>query len=226
MKEAMQWLGWAVSIALSIYFWIDTKPFGVLAYDSSTRLVFERGDMPVSMLNDTDKKMILDKVSETVFSFWNAGNVSLKLEDVRRKLTIAPSENISVLHTVISSQARPIDNNIKLSIDKDIYFDWKVFDPGMGFKVSVLHTGSPKQFVVSGNFGPQISLTNKTERYHTASLVFSGIILLITAAMSFFSYRQARYSGMQRMWPAYVTVVLVAGLGFAFIYFAEFKYPG
>lgn len=99
---------------------------------------------------------ITGRVTQSVVTVWNGGNVPFKGEDTRTKLTLSGDSSVTIAaQKVALTKTLPGSTGFNVTgDDKALVIDWRIFDPREGLQIVILSTGNAESLDLKGRFLP------------------------------------------------------------------------
>lgn len=166
-----------IAFVFSIYTYQVAKQSGQIYYTSDSKMIYspvETRIPPESILKD--KFFGKGRIYISQFSVWNGGNLAFEPQVQRTPVVLSGDSNVSIFDIKITTTKTLINENfVAVKSGENAYaVNWKVFDPDDGFKIQVLHSGSPQSLSIGGKFAPNY----KMERWVPAGYILPGFLLL------------------------------------------------
>lgn len=122
----------------------------------------------------------------SIVDLWSTGSDTINSEEIRSPLKIASRFDQKIIsYKLISTRSTLTDNFHIDQIADGLVVKWKVFDPDMAIKISVLHTGDDKSLIVEGKLGPSAEII-KYSRDTTRTLI--SALFLFFGSIAAFGY--------------------------------------
>lgn len=216
-----------LSTAFAIWTYIDTRQFSQITYSIVHETLYRPSKaIDTALLLQSGSNQVTGRVTQTVFTIWNGGNVPFKGEEIRSKLSITGDSSVSLLsHKVVLTKVLPGSSGFSVSgDDKHLEIDWRIFDPEEGLQIAILSTGNSESLNISGRFLPGQEIVRYPVRspLKTISLfmVFIGGIL---AVLLFFSI-SSRYIGRITPYNAVNSLLKIVGFAVIFVAYVSISY--
>lgn len=206
------WLGWGglaigvIGIAVGLFFGLTARRRRELVYSINpvyTRIVRSRQatDLKVSYrdepLGDVD-------VTALQLAIWNAGNISIKPEHIRKEIVMTTKPQVRVLEASIRTGSP--DTGFKLSDTIEsravgrVPVSWEILERNDGVSIQLLYLGTPNvdiiiEGLIEGQGRPKLKATSSSfisPQAHRKALrnqiiwaASSFFVLLVTAVLKF-----------------------------------------
>lgn len=182
----LQILG-ALSAIVGIWGYLETRQTSQITYSISHETIYRPSKaIPSELVLPSGKNAISTRVVQSVITIWNGGNVALKGEDTRQKLTLTGDSSVDIIGwEVVVSKSLPGSSGFSVKGDsKSVVIDWRNFDPGEGLQIVVLSTGNAISLGLSGRFLPGQKIVRGPIKSLVGSLAwffvfFAGAFILV-----------------------------------------------
>lgn len=143
--------------AFAIWTYVDTKQLSQITYSITQETIYRPSKaLDSSLAINGVSHPTSERVIQNIITLWNGGNVPLKGEDTRKKLTILGDSSVRILSfkTVLTKKMSEIDVFQVTGSERSVEIDWRIFDPGEGIQVAILSTGNSGSIDLSGRLLP------------------------------------------------------------------------
>ena len=212
-------------IVLTIVMYVDTRQSGQITYQIEHETLYRPSKaLPTALQLPGVAAPIMSRVTQSIVTIWNGGNVPFKGEDTRTKLTISGDSSVEILAAETQvSKTLPGSSGFSVSHDKgSVVVDWRLFDPGEGLQIALLSTGNAISLDLSGRFLPSQALVRGPIKSWAGSLstalVFLAGALLVAAYVMVISPAVKRVSNS---WVITTPINIVVFLVLAALYLAS-----
>lgn len=185
-----------------LYAWYETKQTAVIAYkvDQVQLLASDKvgintesgnsGKSSPFQVVDTDGNLISSNIYGAVVTIWNAGDVELNHDRVRRPISIQLGDGLKILDFGISFVT---DKNVsEFALDQEdtntIKVKWKYFDPLSGLKARIVYASNNQSDIKVDGIVYGVKNISKSRAGQPASLptgMASGVLLLFCGIAAF-----------------------------------------
>jgi hypothetical protein len=214
-----------ISLALSVYFYYESKKEKHLAYKidrPSSKIFDSENSSPAIKLIEKDSVLITKNVYLLTGAIWNNGNLPINKEDLRKKLSIKINYIERILDYKVVQQTEPTISLFKLTQKNKstLDIDWAYFDPGYGFKFQLLYIGSENVgFELDGKV---LDIKHFNEIIDTRKglfwiyIFFSIFCVLMSTVLGIMLYkrRKIKWTGFEYSILLYVILILISGTYF------------
>jgi hypothetical protein len=201
MKTINFWFGiiGVIGVCWGIYTYFEQRRVGIVSYQIQTQKVFDPSDLKNFKLITEQGTPVDKKIYATDVIIWNSGDLSLSENSDRirepLKLTIVGEGQ---LFYFIEGTIKPTKENFSFKLlpgEKSYEVRWRFLDPGDGFRLTLVHSGSDSTKVqVEGRFF-ETSFMNEVLRGEASYLIWAYIIGstvggILAGSMMLDSFRQ------------------------------------
>jgi len=228
------------------YTWYTTKQTAMIAYGVEqvqlldvSRIV--PGTQPSEKLPpfkvfDSNDEPINQNIYGANVTIWNAGDVDLGRERVRRPVSVMLGDGVKIIDYSIEHATDPKVTEFSVSLQEKNSLDilWKYFDPSAGLRVRVIYiSATQSEVLIDGNIYGVKNFTRSRKGEKSSNVTIFVIVGLLGAFYAFGFDVIAKLIGFTlgklglHGWRAGFTGVFVAAvtiifLGIAFIYIMGF----
>ena len=210
-KRVISIVVWVVSGVglVSGYISIVDRPIRLIVFQKETVRIFSAsGYVPVNLAVGP-RNLGAISLYETSITVWNAGNTAIDRSEVRLPLTVRQEPIENHIETRVVSSVAPIAENFKSeNIEGGVKLTWNVFDPGMGFRIAVLHKNSNDVIGISGVLAPGVEVRSYRKVNVLGWITFFSSVLSPTLLLIFTRRESIR---IYRHNMLYFVATLIAG---------------
>jgi hypothetical protein len=140
-------IGGVITI-VSAYYYFDlgkNRRVPVYQFKNRSSLIFDKSNYTSKIkLLFNDSTVVSENVYLSTLVFWNKGNLPIIKEDVRKDLYLYCTDSTSKIldYKILSQKESGISNFTLLQTHNKLKINWDYFDPGFGFLVQIIYTGT------------------------------------------------------------------------------------
>lgn len=154
------------SVGLAVFFYLRSRKEKRIAYRHSlfpSRIFDQAVSSPRIRVLDDEGKLIENNIYVTEVTLWNAGDLPIEPDDVRKPLTIEINECNRILDYKVLRETHPEISNVTVNEDSQLtnstkkralFVKWDHLDPNFGIEIQIIFTSEGSwfhQIEVGGN---------------------------------------------------------------------------
>lgn len=150
VSESWGFLGWVLSILLSLYLYSRTRRVRDLAYAvQTTTILWEASNrFPLSVVYGGKETSAL---SISRVRIWNSGTQTIDTNHIALPLSLSLAEGSSIVDATIESEDNPANQwSISGIGDNQLTLPFEFVDPGEGVIITVAHCGKNRSVALGG----------------------------------------------------------------------------